>query len=149
MCSKTTAFSLSLLCGTTHATLECQTEVRENAVSKYHFPISFTFTFTWRSHSYLTFVIPHSHSRASLHASWVPLPFNSSQISFRFTLTWILNWIVSSKIQVLNLIMSSKTRVLNLTLSPKVQMLNMALSSETQELNLTRSSKAQTLNLAG
>jgi len=38
MCSKTTVFSLSLLCGTAHATSECQTEVRENAVSKYHFP---------------------------------------------------------------------------------------------------------------
>jgi len=39
MCSKTTAFSLSLLCGTAHATSECQTKVRENAVSKYHFPL--------------------------------------------------------------------------------------------------------------
>jgi len=38
MCSKTSAFSLSLLYGTAHATLECQTEVRENVVSKYHFP---------------------------------------------------------------------------------------------------------------
>jgi len=38
MCSKTTAFSLSLLCGTTHVMSECQTDVRENAVSKYHFP---------------------------------------------------------------------------------------------------------------
>jgi len=35
---KTTVFSLSLSCGTTHATSKCQTEVRENAVSKYHFP---------------------------------------------------------------------------------------------------------------
>jgi len=35
---KKTAFSLSLSHKTTHATLECQTEVRENAVSKYHFP---------------------------------------------------------------------------------------------------------------
>jgi len=35
---KTTAFSLSLSRGTTHAMLECQTEVRENAVSKYYFP---------------------------------------------------------------------------------------------------------------
>jgi len=31
-------FSLSLSRGTAHATSECQTEVRENAVSKYHFP---------------------------------------------------------------------------------------------------------------
>jgi len=38
MYSKTTTFSLSLLCGTTHVTSECQTEVRENTVSKYHFP---------------------------------------------------------------------------------------------------------------
>jgi len=33
---KTTAFSLSLSRGTAHATSEYQTEVRENAVSKYH-----------------------------------------------------------------------------------------------------------------
>jgi len=33
-----TAFSLSLSRETSYATLECQTEVRENAVSKYHFP---------------------------------------------------------------------------------------------------------------
>jgi len=36
--SKAIAFSLSLSRGTAHATSECQTEVRENAVSKYDFP---------------------------------------------------------------------------------------------------------------
>jgi len=35
---KTNAFSLWLSRGIAHATSECQTEVRENAVSKYHFP---------------------------------------------------------------------------------------------------------------
>jgi len=35
---KTTTFSVSLSRGTSHATSECQTEVRENAMSKYHFP---------------------------------------------------------------------------------------------------------------
>jgi len=34
---KTIAFSLSLSRGTAHATSECQTEIRENIVSKYHF----------------------------------------------------------------------------------------------------------------
>jgi len=37
--SKTTAFSLSLSRGTAHAMSECQTEVRENTVSKYHFSL--------------------------------------------------------------------------------------------------------------
>jgi len=36
---KTTAFSLSLSCGTAHATSECQMEVTEITVSKYHFPL--------------------------------------------------------------------------------------------------------------
>jgi len=37
-----TAFSLSLSRGTANATSKCQTEVRENTVSKFHFP-SFNF----------------------------------------------------------------------------------------------------------
>jgi len=37
---KRTAFSFSLSRGTVHATSECQTEVRENAVLKYHFPLN-------------------------------------------------------------------------------------------------------------
>jgi len=37
--SKTIAFSLSLSRGTTHATSECQMEVRKNTVSKYHFAL--------------------------------------------------------------------------------------------------------------
>jgi len=36
---KTTVFSLLLSRGTTHDTSECQTEVRENTVSKYYFSI--------------------------------------------------------------------------------------------------------------
>jgi len=36
--SKTTVFSLSLLCGTAHTTSEYQTEIRKNTVLKYHFP---------------------------------------------------------------------------------------------------------------
>ena len=38
--AKTIAFSLSLSRGTAHATSECQTEVRENTVSKYHFSLA-------------------------------------------------------------------------------------------------------------
>jgi len=34
-----TAFSLSLSRETAYAMLECQTKVRENVVSKYHFPL--------------------------------------------------------------------------------------------------------------
>jgi len=35
---KKTVFSLSLSRGTVHATSVCQTEVKKNTVSKYHFP---------------------------------------------------------------------------------------------------------------